>query len=38
VGLGWYDKSDPEHLDYTYVNVRMEEEEPKEKGKVKALS
>ena len=38
VGLGRYNKSDPEHLDYTYINVRMEEEEPKEKGKAKALS
>ena len=38
MGLGWYDKSDPEHLDYTYVSVRMEEEDPKNKGKAKALS
>ena len=38
VGLGWYDRSDPEHLDYTYVNIRMEEEELKEKGKVKVPS
>ena len=34
VGLGWYNKSNPEHLDYTYVNVRTEEEEPKGKAKV----
>ena len=38
MGLGWYDKSDPEHPDYTYISVRTEEEEPKDKGKVKALS
>ena len=38
VGLGWYDKSDLEHLDYTYISVRTEEEEPKDKGKAKALS
>ena len=37
MGLGWYDKSDLEHPDYTYVSVRTEEE-PKEKGKAKALS
>ena len=38
VGLGWYDKSDPEHPDYTYIGARMAEEEPKDKGKAKALS
>ena len=37
MGLGWYDKSDLEHLDYTYISVRMEEEEPKDKGKAKAV-
>ena len=38
VGLGWYNKSDLEHPDYTYINVRTKEEEPKEKEKVKPLS
>jgi hypothetical protein len=38
VGLGWYDNSDPEHLDYTYITVRTEEEDPKDKGKARALS
>ena len=38
VGLGWYNKSDPEHLDYTYISIRTEEEGPKDKGKAKALS
>ena len=38
MGLGWYDKSDLEHLNYTYVSVRTEEEEPKDKGKAKVPS
>ena len=38
MGLGWYNKSDLEHLDYTYVGARTEEEEPKDKGKAKAVS